>query len=98
MTQKLECVKKKKEKKKGGGKGGRGKRGTKREETEYKGQKISWSNCFLLIVVRSLKKRLSSKMCTFFPVSSIKKRSFNLLCVLDTHFTSHDSTSNVVVV
>ena len=38
------------------------------------------SVCFY--VVRSLKKR-TLKICTFCPVSSIKKRSFNLLCVLD---------------
>ena len=47
--------------------------------------KISWTNClfFCFVVVRSLRKRTSSNICMFFPVSSIKKRSFNLLCVLD---------------
>ena len=35
------------------------------------------------IVVHSLKKRTSSKICTFCPVSSNQKAFFNLLCVLD---------------
>ena len=45
--------------------------------------KINWIDClfFCFYLVRSLKKRTSSKICTFCPVSSIKKRSFNLLCI-----------------
>ena len=34
-------------------------------------------------IVRSSKKMITSKICTFFLFSIIKKRSFNLLCVLD---------------
>ena len=43
---------------------------------------------FCFSVVRSLKRMSSSNICTFCPVSSIKKRSFNLLCVLDLSFFS----------
>ena len=49
---------------------------------------INWGSFLLFVffpVVRSLKKRTSSKICTFCP---IKKRSFDLLCVLDLFFFS----------
>ena len=43
------------------------------------GHKISWFYVFCCIVVRSLKKRLTSKICTFCPVSSDLKAFFSSL-------------------
>ena len=42
----------------------------------------------VVVFVRSLKKRTSSKICTFVLFRPIEKRSFNFLCVLGPFFFS----------
>ena len=53
---------------------------------ESYGQKISWFNCFLLYI--AWKRGIARKFAHFVLFRLIKKRSFNLLCVLDL-FSEH---------